>query len=78
MKGVASIWVLLHVCSFARSFSLLMGSFDMLYAEYVTLKIYGLAISLDTYFVLYWLAIGVGFWKTMLTRPCAIDKVEMP
>lgn len=46
----------LHVCLFASSFS-----FDMLYAEYATVKIYGIAISLDTYFVLYWLALAVGF-----------------
>ena len=38
----------LHVCLFASSFSLLMASFDMLYAEYATVKIYGIAISLDT------------------------------
>ena len=48
MKWVGSIWLLVHVCPFASSFSLLMASVDMVYAEYVTLKIYGLAISLGT------------------------------
>ena len=48
VKWLASIWLLLHVCLFASSFSLLMASFDMLYAEYATVKIYGIAISLDT------------------------------
>ena len=39
----------------------------MVYAEYVTLKIHGLAISHETGFVLYWLAIAS---KSMLTRAC--------
>lgn len=28
--------------------------------------------------VLYWLAIAIGIWKTMLTRTCPIDKLEIP
>lgn len=67
MKWVGSIWLLVHVCGFASSLSLLMASFDLVYAEYVTLKIHGLAISHETGFVLYWLAIAS---KTMLTRAC--------
>jgi hypothetical protein len=48
VKWVGSIWLLVHVCPFASSFSLLMASFDRVYAEYVTLEIYGIAICLDT------------------------------